>query len=82
MPPRDSRDLAHLLLRKAAIDVEIVSTLMVSETPYEAVGFHAQQSCEKALKAVLAAAGVGYPHTHNIAVLVDLLRTVRSPFLT
>lgn len=44
--------------------------------PYEPVGFHAQQSCEKALKAVLAVLEVAYPHTHNLAVLVDLLRTI------
>ncbi|MCW2996123.1 MAG: hypothetical protein JWQ18_3618 [Conexibacter sp.] len=36
------------------------------------VGFHAQQAVEKALKAVLAGAGAGFPFTHNIAVLLQL----------
>jgi HEPN domain-containing protein len=37
------------------------------------VGFHAQQTVEKALKAVLAHAAVAFRRTHDIAELLDLL---------
>ena len=36
-------------------------------------GFHAQQAVEKALKAVLAHAGIVFRRTHDIAELLDLL---------
>ena len=36
------------------------------------VGFHAQQTAEKSLKAVLAARGVYFPFTHDLRVLMDL----------
>jgi HEPN domain-containing protein len=37
------------------------------------VGFHAQQAVEKALKAVLADAGITFRRTHDISELLDLL---------
>ena len=45
------------------------------------VGFHLQQSVEKALKAVLAHAGVAFRRTHDIAELLDLIadRGLHSP---
>jgi hypothetical protein len=36
-------------------------------------GFHAQQSCEKLLKALLSSRTVAYPKTHSIEQLADLL---------
>lgn len=74
MPPREPRELAELLLRKAAADVDVVRKMIDSGVPYEAVGFHAQQACEKAMKAVLVAVGTRYPHSHNLGLLVDLVR--------
>ena len=53
-----------LLLRKIADDPEIAD---------EIVGFHAQQTVEKALKAVLERREVDYPHTHDLARLFELL---------
>jgi HEPN domain-containing protein len=38
-----------------------------------AIGFHAHQSIEKALKSVLAHAGVHFRRTHDVAELLDLL---------
>jgi HEPN domain-containing protein len=43
------------------------------------VGFHAQQSVEKALKAVLMGRGVPYPFTHDIKALVNLARQSALP---
>jgi HEPN domain-containing protein len=53
-----------LVLRKIAGDPEIAD---------EIVGFHAQQTVEKALKAVLELRGVDYPYTHDLARLFELL---------
>jgi len=49
--------------------------------PVWALGFHAQQAAEKALKSVLAAHGVEYPLTHNLALLVAKLaeRAIEPP---
>lgn len=41
------------------------------------LGFHAQQAVEKALKAVLSAAGQAYPRTHNLVMLLELLRVAQ-----
>lgn len=53
-----------LLLRKIANDSEVAD---------EIVGFHAQQTVEKALKAALEVRGIDYPHTHDLARLFELL---------
>jgi HEPN domain-containing protein len=37
------------------------------------IGFHAQQACEKCLKAVLASVGVEFPRTHDLLRLLELL---------
>lgn len=65
---------ALLLLRKAQEDLDVVRKL-VSDTDIadSAVGFHAQQAAEKALKAVLAASGDDFPWTHDLRHLMDRL---------
>ncbi|MBU4212686.1 MAG: HEPN domain-containing protein [Kiritimatiellae bacterium] len=40
--------------------------------------FHLQQCVEKCLKAVLVQCHVSFPYTHNIAVLITLLRKSKS----
>ena len=40
----------------------------------EIFGFHAQQACEKALKAWLSLAGISYPRTHDLEQLLLLLQ--------
>lgn len=58
---------------------------------HDLVGFHCQQSAEKSLKALMQESGLVAPRTHDLTLLVDLLRpldatlrTLRrgSPFLT
>jgi len=39
----------------------------------EVFGFHAQQAIEKALKARLSLAGIEYPKTHDISLLLSIL---------
>ena len=41
--------------------------------PYRLVAYHAQQCAEKYLKAYLVLLGIDFPHTHNIARLLELL---------
>jgi HEPN domain-containing protein len=53
-----------VLLRKIAGDMEIAD---------EIVGFHAHQTVEKALKAVLETRAIDYPYTHDLARLFELL---------
>lgn len=73
MVSRDSRQLAQSLLEKAAGDEATLLALIESqEVPDEAIGLHAQQAVEKALKAALAFRGVRYPFTHDIDRLVEL----------
>ena len=65
---------AYLLQRKALDDANALNRLVGDPNIVDAiVGFHAQQACEKGLKAVLASRTVPYPKTHNLHVLRDLL---------
>jgi HEPN domain-containing protein len=69
----DQADLARELLRLAVDDLTAARALVDVPAVSDAiVGFHAQQTVEKALKASLAAAGRDYPFTHNIALLMQL----------
>jgi len=73
LPSPDQQEFAALLLRKAESDVEVVRALVenVSITD-DAIGFHAQQAIEKAMKAVLAIHGVEFPRTHDLGFLLEL----------
>lgn len=74
LPSRDSRAQALLLLSKAQADKVVIDKLAGdTEVTDDMIGFHAQQAVEKLLKAVLANLGIGYPRTHDIDRLVDLL---------
>lgn len=72
MKPPDHLALAALLVEKAAGDEAAVDALLEVEHPLDdIVGFHAQQACEKLLKAVLASHRVPFRYTHVIATLLD-----------
>ncbi len=48
--------------------------LSAIEAPnFDAVCFHAQQCCEKYLKALLSESGSSFPKTHNLLFLLDLM---------
>lgn len=69
-----SHEHAQSLLQKAIDDQQAMATLM--DAPNSAgwiVGFHAEQSVEKAIKAVLADRGIEFPFTHDLVHLMDLL---------
>ncbi len=70
-----SRELAELFLRNAQQD-EFVLDKLISDpsSPIEIICFHAQQSVEKRLKAVLALHGVRFAKIHEIGKILALLR--------
>ena len=76
----ESHELARVLLERAKGDQYIVERLANDlEAPSWTFGFHAQQAVEKALKSALCANSVAYPRTHNLAMLLELLRLKGLP---
>lgn len=83
MPRPEHIGLAELLLRKAEADLAAARALALDIGQHdEAVGFHAQQAVEKAMKAALASARVPAPRTHDLAFLIELLDTQQIPMPT
>ena len=71
---------AMLLVKKAADDESLLAgALSSSQISDEIFGFHCQQAAEKLLKALLSFAGTGYPRTHNLRLLMDLLADSGTP---
>ena len=68
-------DVADSWLQRARSDLALgQAALRLSDVMPEDAAFHAQQSAEKALKALLSDRGVAFPQTHAVAVPLDLLR--------
>jgi HEPN domain-containing protein len=66
--------VAKLLLAAAQRDRQAFRALAaIPEMNDAAIGFHAHQCIEKALKSVLAHAGIAFRRTHDIVELLDLL---------
>ena len=67
-------DHAAALLALARRDLRALRAMVETEAVAdEIVGFHAQQSAEKALKAWLAWEGRPYPWTHDLSALLGAL---------
>jgi hypothetical protein len=70
-----STDYALALLGKARDDDYVVRSMSADiAAPGWVIGFHAQQAVEKAIKSVLTKHRVEFPRTHNLTMLVELLR--------
>ena len=68
-------DLARRFLELADRDIRTFQLLAATpDSDDQAVGFHAQQSIEKCIKAVLSAHEIAFRKTHDLVELVDLLR--------
>jgi HEPN domain-containing protein len=68
-------DYAEALLRKARDDGYVVRCMAAdASAPDWIIGFHAQQAVEKAIKSVLTRHEVEFPRTHNLSMLIELLR--------
>ena len=77
-----STDYAAALLSKARDDAYVVRSMCADHAaPDWVIGFHAQQAVEKAIKSVLAKHLIEFPRTHNLTMLVELLRVndIRLP---
>ncbi|MBL8540232.1 MAG: HEPN domain-containing protein [Betaproteobacteria bacterium] len=62
-------------MRKAADDLYVARRLAQDvDAPAWILGFHAQQAVEKSLKAVLSLHRIEFPRTHNLSMLLELLR--------
>lgn len=66
------------LHRLAELDLEAFEILAPKDKLSSIAGFHAQQAVEKAFKAVLDIREIGYPKTHNLLMLLDLLKASGS----
>ena len=74
------RTLAETLVLAAKRDEQAFRKLLEDPTLHDSLaGFHAQQAIEKALKAVLAQAGIAFRRTHDIAELLDRLEDSGLP---
>jgi HEPN domain-containing protein len=73
-------DQARVLLSKASQDEALVRKVS-SDTDIadELIGFHAQQAVEKAMKAVLVAADIEFPFSHDLGLLRDLCKQAGTP---
>lgn len=66
-------DYFRVLLVKAGQDLAAARCLLGDdEIADEVIGFHCQQTVEKALKAVLEQRQVEYPFTHDLLLLIGL----------
>lgn len=73
-------EVAQLLLESAARDATTVATLAgLAHIHDSIVGFHGQQAVEKYLKAVLAAHGIAFRRSHDLAELMDVLADHQLP---
>ena len=65
-------------LLHARSDLAIAKISPPEDVMLEGLCFHAQQTAEKALKALLVSKNLDFPRTHNIGTLLDLLHDVVS----
>ena len=71
---REAIEEAQAWLQKAQSDLRAIEILIKdSDFPPDIVCYHAQQTAEKALKALLTACGVPFPKTHDLVLLNRLL---------
>ena len=67
-------------LRHARSDLALAQQWQVPDVLLAALCFHAQQTVEKSLKAVLVQRGVAFPYTHDLARLITLVQSVGMPW--
>ena len=68
-----NRKFAEKFLYKAGQDMTVLEKWRQDpDIAEEILGFHAQQTAEKMLKAVLAYQGIEFPFTHRLTDLIDL----------
>ncbi len=76
---KESADLVAGWLKKAESDL-LAAEATLNAAAFDAACFHAQQAAEKSLKAFLCNTGGDFPHTHNLAKLVEACRQADPSF--
>jgi HEPN domain-containing protein len=75
-----STDYAAALLSKGRDDGYVVRSMSAdASAPDWVIGFHAQQAVEKSIKSVLTRHEIEFPRTHNLSMLIELLRLHAIP---
>jgi len=71
-------------VKKAEGDYDAVCTLLRSRkrSRYDTICFHCQQCAEKYLKGRLIEAGIAFPKTHELVVLLNLVVAVEPRWAT
>ena len=74
---------ARALLDVADQDIRALRALLGTDVGDGVFGFHVQQAAEKSFKAWLALLGVRFPLTHDLGVLMGLLKETvdATPFM-
>jgi HEPN domain-containing protein len=79
LPKPEHLEVARSLLSKAAGDLAALRLLAADASQADhVVGFHAQQTVEKSIKAVLASREVEIPMTHDVGYLVTLATDIED----
>jgi len=74
MAKSDKHHAEQLLSMAVKDHTALAGMLDVENFSEEVFGFHAQQTVEKALKAWIACLGLTYPKSHDVSVLVKILK--------
>ena len=74
--PETTFDWADVRQRVINTDRELITmeNLIATESPQEAIGFHAQQALENILKGWISAFGAEYGNTHELGKLIGIIR--------
>jgi len=76
-PDEDLRSLVAQWVKKAEDDFRTIEHLATEAEGFASIiAFHAQQAVEKYVKALLTLHRVDFPKTHDLRLLLDLLRHV------
>ena len=72
-------DITREWVRKAEEDYSVIEQLFLlgKNPPLGVICFHAQQCIEKYLKALLIEHEIGFPRTHSLVVLIDLILPIK-----
>jgi HEPN domain-containing protein len=71
---KNPRDHARTLLAKASNDLAASEDILTAGRAYDMACFHAQQTVEKCLKALLASADEQYPLRHDLGELLEHIK--------
>ena len=74
MPQNEIKGSPNDWISFAKSDLAIAKVDRIGAISYESLCFHTQQAVEKALKALLIFDNIEFPRTHNLRILLDLLK--------